>query len=41
MYYAEMVTNDSGIFPADIIHVIVRIETEVSTVYLEYRWLDM
>ena len=41
MYYAEMLTNDNGIFPADIIHVIVRIETEVSTVYLEYSWLDM
>lgn len=40
-YYAEMLTNDEHVFPTDLIHVIVRIETDVSTVYLEYHWLDI
>lgn len=40
-YYAEMMTNDEHNYPGDLIHVIVRIETDVSTVYLEYHWLDL
>lgn len=40
-YYAEMMTNDEHDYPGDLIHVIVRIETDVSTVYLEYHWLDL
>lgn len=40
-YYAEMMPNDEHIFPTDLIHVVVRIETDVFTVYLEYHWLDV
>lgn len=40
-YYAEMKTNDEHDYPGDLIHVIARIETDVSTVYLEYHWLDL
>ena len=36
-----MMTNDEHDYPGDLIHVIVRIETDVSTVYLEYHWLDL
>lgn len=40
-YYVEMMTNDEHNYPGDLIHVIARIETDVSTVYLEYHWLDL
>lgn len=41
VYYAELLDNDKGLYPADIIHAIVRIESEHFTAFLEYRWLDV